>query len=31
LDYIANAIKKLEVAKKRITEAFKAEVMSLLE
>lgn len=31
LDYIASAIKKLEVAKKRITEAFKAEVMSLPE
>ncbi len=31
LDYIAGAIKKLEVAKKRITEAFKAEVMTLPE
>jgi tRNA-specific 2-thiouridylase len=31
LDYIASAIKKLEVAKKRITEAFKAEVISLPE
>lgn len=31
LDYIASAIKKLEVAKKRITEAFKAEVMTLPE
>lgn len=31
LDYIASAIKKLEVAKKRVTEAFKAEVMSLPE
>lgn len=31
LDYISGAIKKLEVAKKRITEAFKAEVMMLPE
>ena len=31
LDYIAGAIKKLEVAKKRITEAFKAEAMTLPE
>ncbi len=31
LDYISSAIKKLEVAKKRITEAFKAEVMTLPE
>jgi len=31
LDYISGAIKKLEVAKKRITEAFKAEVMTLPE
>lgn len=31
LDYIDNAIKKLEVAKKRITEAFKAEAMTLQE
>ena len=31
LDYIDGAIKKLEVAKKRITEAFKAEAMTLPE
>ncbi len=31
LDYISEAIRKLEVAKKRITEAFKAEVMTLQE
>ena len=31
LDYISDAIKKLEVAKKRITEAFKAEAMTLPE
>jgi len=31
LDYIDGAIKKLEVAKKRITEAFKAEAMTLQE
>jgi len=31
LDYIDSAIKKLEVAKKRITEAFKAEAMTLQE
>jgi tRNA-specific 2-thiouridylase len=31
LDYIDTAIKKLEVAKKRITEAFKAEAMTLQE
>ncbi|MDP3729267.1 MAG: tRNA 2-thiouridine(34) synthase MnmA [bacterium] len=31
LDYIGDAIKKLEVAKKRITEAFKAEAMTLPE
>lgn len=31
LDYISSAIKKLEVAKRRITEAFKAEVMTLPE
>ncbi len=31
LDYISSAIKKLEVAKKRITEAFKAEAMTLPE
>ncbi len=31
LDYISSAIKKLEVAKKRITEAFKAEAMTLQE
>ena len=31
LDYIDSAIRKLEVAKKRITEAFKAEAMTLPE
>lgn len=31
LDYISEAIRKLEVAKKRITEAFKAEAMTLQE
>jgi len=31
LDYIDTAIKKLETAKKRITEAFKAEAMTLQE
>jgi hypothetical protein len=31
LDYIDTAIKKLEVVKKRITEAFKAEAMTLQE
>jgi len=31
LEYISEAIRKLEVAKKRITEAFKAEAMTLQE
>ncbi len=31
IDYIDSAIKKLETAKKRITEAFKAEAMTLQE